>query len=180
MALIIITGPPCTGKTSLSGMISGRYSIPAFGKDRIKEPLADLLNNGGDIPSQRLGIAAEELLYVVAEELMRAGSTVILEGTFRDRYARVPISGLAGRHAAEVIQIQCVADPEILLSRYRARDGRHPIHPALDGAAEFERDMRRGRYEPIDIPGIIITHDTTDFAAVDYSVVYDAVERVLR
>ncbi|MEO5929875.1 MAG: AAA family ATPase [Candidatus Kapaibacterium sp.] len=180
MALIVITGPPCTGKTSLSGMISGRYSIPAFGKDMIKESLADVLNNGGDIPSRRLGIAAEELLYVVAEELMRLGGSVIIEGTFKDSYARMPISGLAARHAADIIQIQCVADPEILLRRYRLRHGRHPVHPAPDGTEEFERDMRRGRYDPIDIPGIIITHDTTDVAAIDYSAMYNVIENIIR
>jgi len=179
MALIIITGPPCSGKTSLSMLLSQRYAIPAFGKDMIKESLADTLN-GEDRPGSRaLGIAAEELLYVIADALLHSGGSVILEGTFKDPHARGPLADLIARHAAAAVQIQCITRPDLLPERYRNREGRHSVHSAADGGPGFEEDMRRGRYAPIEIPGAIVTLETSDYSAVDYSEVYAAIDCAL-
>jgi adenylate kinase family enzyme len=38
--LIVITGPPATGKTYLGKLLSEQYSLPHFSKDSFKDSIA--------------------------------------------------------------------------------------------------------------------------------------------
>ncbi len=75
------------------------------------------------------------------------------------------------RHPFVARQVNCVADGAVLLRRHRERAAsgeRHPGHgDDLDDA--LRAVFRRGRLDPLDLPGTTIEVDTTDFAALDYN-----------
>jgi 2-phosphoglycerate kinase len=41
--VIVITGPPCAGKTTIARRVAERFSLPWMGKDMVKELLFDAL-----------------------------------------------------------------------------------------------------------------------------------------
>jgi predicted kinase len=80
--LILITGLPGTGKSTLARMIASRYGLPLICKDTIKEPLFDVIGASHRAGSRRLSDASFAVMFALARECL-GGTDLILEGNFR-------------------------------------------------------------------------------------------------
>ena len=85
-ALIIVSGAPGTGKTTLGRRIAGSLGIPYIGKDLIKESLFDSLGTRDREWSMRLGVASIELLFKLIESHLMLGQSLVAESNFRVQY----------------------------------------------------------------------------------------------
>lgn len=171
--LVVITGAPGTGKTTLGRRLGHELALPYFSKDTFKEALFDSLGWSDLAWSRTVGAASIGLLFVVAEAQLAAGRSVILESNFRPDFDTPRFRDLLARHACEPFQIFCRAEPETPLRRFADRwnaGERHPGHLESDQiAAVAATHLTPGAYAPLAIGGHLSTLDTTDFAAVDYS-----------
>ena len=61
--LIIVSGPPASGKTTLSRRLAADLRLPLVQRDSFKEIMFDTLGWQDRAWSQRLGGASYELLY---------------------------------------------------------------------------------------------------------------------
>jgi predicted kinase len=152
--LLVVTGPPASGKSSIAEELARRLALPLIAKDPLKELLWDVLGEGDLEWSRRLGSAAFELQFHVARTLLDAGASLVLEGNF---YAGEPFRGLP---PARVVQIHVSALAEELARRYERRGDRHPVHMDPERADEVVEAARTGRHEPLDLPGELIRLDT--------------------
>lgn len=140
--LVVVTGPPAAGKTTIAHELAERLRLPLIAKDTIKEALFDGLGTGDLAWSRRLGEATYLTMLAIAEESVAAGAGLVLEANF----IRGGESGLAAL-PARFLQIHCSAPLEVLLDRYAARE-RHPGHvdgeriDALRDAVETGRTSR--------------------------------------
>jgi predicted kinase len=176
--LLIVTGPPAAGKTTLAVRLAADLRLPLFTKDLFKEALHDRLHGIDGIDSQ-LGLVAYDLLFVVMEAELAAGRSLVLEANFRPAVSTQHFQSVLSRHPALPVQIHCTAAPDLLASRFRARfdsGERHPVHAdrelGLDRAIHFHAE-----HGPLDLGGPVIRVETDDFAAVDYPGILDRVRR---
>lgn len=174
--LVLVTGPPASGKTTIAAQVARQLGIPAFHKDDFKERLADEIAGSGLEWSQSLGRAAYELIFHIGQVLIEAGDSCLLEANFHPVLSLPGLMPLAGR--SDVAQIVCAGHPETLMDRYFSRHGtgvRHPVHLDVDPArrdrlaASFRRDHR------LDLDGLTIDCDTTADEPVDAN---DLVEQI--
>jgi len=151
--VVLVSGAPGAGKTSLAGPLAAELGFALVGKDRIKETLHDALGAPeSDLTwSQRLGAAAMEVLWALAAD----APAVVIEANFRprDAYQRGRILALAARP----VEVYCACPAEEVSRRLAARAaGRHPVHVVHglppEVLAEFD--------QPVGI-GEVITVDTT-------------------
>ena len=176
--LVIISGAPASGKTTLGKRLAADCRLPFVGKDDFKEVLFDTLGTGDRDWSRRLGIATYHLLYHCVAMQLKVGRSLIVESNFRGEFAAARFLDLKTTYGFEPFQILCRTERDVLLERFkrRARSGeRHPGHLDALLIEEFAAGQQDTEYDFLPLGGTTITVDTTDFANVNYPALVAAV-----
>lgn len=152
--LVIVCGPPASGKTTLAETIGRQLGIPVIAKDLVKERLADHV--GAD---PNLGAAAFAVQFAIARELLRSGVGLVLEGAFfRDQSEIADVAALGD---TVVVKVEC--ELEELERRYTERhSGRHPAHRGPEALPDLRKRVLNGEYG---VPGLgrpTLRVDSTD------------------
>jgi predicted kinase len=122
--LVLVSGPPAAGKTTLAVPLAAELGFALLAKDRIKETLHDALGFEADLAwSRRLGAATMELLWALAADSPAA----VLEANF---WSDHPMNGERVRAlGARTVEVHCSCPLEECLRRYEARAAtRHSVH----------------------------------------------------
>src|SRR5437762_2532008 len=80
--LVVVTGAPGSGKTTVARALAAELKLPLLAKDDVKEPLFDTLGVGDRDWSRKLGRATYEVLFALARRLLESGASCILESNF--------------------------------------------------------------------------------------------------
>jgi len=130
--LILVTGAPASGKSTLVARLAADYGWCCCCKDEIKELLLDSLGAPADAHgSRRLSDASFALMFLFADRLLRALPALLLEGNFRPGEHEGPLRQLCAAERCVSVQLLCVADPALREARLRARasdPSRHSGH----------------------------------------------------
>lgn len=180
--LVIITGLPSTGKTTLGRRLSADLGIPYLHKDGIKERLFDTLGWHDREWSRRLGQATYEIMFYFLEIMLQSQATLIVESNFKANMHSERLRNLLGRYNYQAVQILCWTKGEQLLERFKSRlqsNLRHPGHVDHLAWAELQPALLQGRQAPLELPCPLIEVETTDFSQVDYAAILTAVQACL-
>jgi predicted kinase len=180
--LVIVTGPPACGKTTLGRALATRLNMPFLYKDGIKEALFDTLGWSDRVWSRKLGVATYALLFHLIEMELAVGRSLVVESNFDAERAGPSFLALRERYRFRPVQVCCVTKGAVLLERCRlraARSERHPGHDELANMAELEPVLLRGRLDPLPLDGPVIEVDTTDFTQVNVEAIAHEVQTAL-
>ena len=167
MKLIVFSGLPGTGKSTLAETIGKQLCIPVFAKDWLE---AVLLENGlqSTAGGKSLGYVGYELLTTLAERQLMLGQSVILDSVAGIIAIRTQWKALAKQYQADWRVIECICSDEKihrdrLSTRQRNIPGWHELewpevervkeyyqlwqeeHLVLDMVQPFEENLTRAR-----------------------------------
>ena len=113
MKLIVFSGLPGTGKSSLAEALGKRFSIPVFAKDWLEAILVrcELVPSN---PDKLLGSAGYELLTTLAERQLMLNQSVILDSVASTQSIRKVWKELSERYRAQRYVIECICSDESL------------------------------------------------------------------
>lgn len=181
-ALILVSGPPAAGKTTISRRLADEFGLPLVAKDTIKERLFDTLGAGDRAWSQRLGRASISLLWDAVETHLRAGCPMMAESAFYTDPDTERLAALRHQYAFTPLQIHCTAPADVLWERFdrRNRSGnRHPGHVLDTPQADFLGAVERGVWGPLRLDGPTLTLDTSDWTTLEWAILRATVQATL-
>jgi predicted kinase len=173
--IVIVSGPPASGKTHVADVLANRLALPLIAKDSIKEVLYDSLGTGDVAWSQRLGRAALAVLYQALEAQLRARRPVVVEANFAVEHARPVLRELQERCPFAPLEIHCTARDGVLIDRYTVRAGsRHAGHLDELRVEEITSAIAERLNRPLELNEQLMVLDTSQLESVDLEPVVEA------
>lgn len=132
-AIVVVTGLPAAGKSTLAGQLQDGLGLPLLSLDTVKEAIVDGLADAA--PEDRFPVrqAARDVVVRLAEANPR-GSIIDIwvnpkvdQSRFRESLGAIP--------GARFVEVVCRVPAEIALARYSVRD-RHPAHLPMDDVTQ--------------------------------------------
>ena len=181
--LIIISGPPCTGKTTFGKFLADKLQTPLFNKDSFKEILFDDLGWSDRETSKKYGRASYSLLYYVIENEIKFNRSLITDSNFKSEFDSPKFKTLKESYDFNIVQLMFKCDGKVLFERFKKRSEsgeRHPGHVDHNNYTEFEEQLLSGQSEPLDIESEIIEIDTTDFTKINNEEIFNNIFNKLK
>lgn len=131
--LVIVCGPPCTGKSTIGAELQRRLGFIHLEVDAIRQrviPDSDQRLEHRDI--------AYRTMHLLAEHLLRAGKTVVLNATYNRQVHRNELTSTLKSIQCPAALVQCKAPLQIVMARFTSRAAGHA---ALDLTEELVREL---------------------------------------
>jgi predicted kinase len=164
---VVVTGPPCTGKSTLARAYAARRGWPLLAKDDYKELVFERLGWSDAEWSRRVSPLAWDLAFAAAGALAAVRAPFVVEGNLRAEHAE-RLLALAPRPAFVVVR--CRAPGDVLLARFRARAtsaNRHPGHADLESLPRIEAELAAGEGPQLALGATMLEYDSGDGFPLD-------------
>ncbi len=131
--LIIVSGPPGSGKTTLAHPLARAVPCPAICRDEIREGLAHTIGGLPPALGDDLAHRTNDAFFGALDHLLRAGVTVVAEAAFQHKLWAPGLEPLLA--VADIKVVHCTADPAVVRDRIARRAAEQPeraAHPDGD------------------------------------------------
>jgi predicted kinase len=164
--LVVVSGPPGTGKTRLAHALARAIPCPAICRDEIKEGMVHA--RAGDFAPEvgdPLTVRTLTTFFDTVELLVSAGVSLVAEAAFQDRRWRPGLEPLS--EVAELRIVRCTVDPTVAWERANERQHVEQRSRAAHVADEHLRDIELWKrnftaFEHLSLSAPSIVVDTTD------------------
>jgi len=147
--LVVVTGRPGSGKTTLSKQLGKLLYFPVVSRDEIKEGYVSTFNIRHDELPENTNKIASEVFFRTIELLLTNKVSVIAEAAFQHTVWEPEITRL--KKHADVFVIICEIDAEVAATRHLERNANDPMRGFFHGDA-----LRQAEYQApiLEVPTI--------------------------
>lgn len=158
MKLIIMTGAPASGKSSIAEAVGTKLGIDVISKDGFKIELFEKYGFTNHAEKRKLSIEGEKIMHDTIKKYVNQNVDLIVDNNFKHFNTVRDILSQADV-AVEIKCVYCVADYNILAKRYNERIGNGNRHlalytlnqyPVIEGVSEFHPLITRDDVQRIE------------------------------
>ena len=160
--LIVITGRPASGKTTLAHQLGKEIKYPLVSRDELKEGYINTVNVSHNQSGDSSAAHIYEVFFHVIEFLILKGISVIAEAAFQDKLWKPKLLNLLPD--AEIKVIICEINPELARLRFKNRLENEPDRIKFHGDHLLEENssLLTMDYKPLTMNVPTLGVDTTD------------------
>jgi predicted kinase len=174
VAVIVVSGPPASGKTWWGRRHTSGLSVPYLNRDDFKAPVYPVFAEFG-VPPGRAAVAGRELWLTAMSAVLDAGVPVVADGVFNfDEHIHAFRRYIDGR-SERCFEIRLRADPDVLLRRFVERAD----PPLVESLRPSVVAATRRSYPAIIEGAPAVEVDSTDLSAIDDAAVLGMVRQWL-
>jgi predicted kinase len=162
-ALVVVSGPMGSGKTTLAHRIARAVGCPAICRDEIKEGMVHVAPGFVAGPGDELTMRTLPVFFGVLEVLLSAGVTTVAEAAFQDHVWRPRLEPL--RDLAQIRIVHCTVAADVAFQRSLRRGEENPLRAAHADPGPGDAAQRARAHEAfnrVSIEAPWIEADTTD------------------
>ncbi|MFD7323919.1 AAA family ATPase [Streptomyces sp. NPDC059875] len=161
--LLVISGPPGAGKSTLARVLADHLGCPAVIRDEIKQGM--VLNVDPSLDgTDHLNFPVRDAFFDTITVLLKAGVTVVAEAAFQDRLWRPGLEPLS--EIASIRVIRCTTPTGTIVQRITQRT-EDDAHRTAHADHRLLEEIAAGSYVPdsfvdisLDLPTLLV--DTSD------------------
>lgn len=155
--IFLIGGLIGTGKSTMARALGNLFHWPVLSSDVIRKELANLPPQTRCLENFQQGIYTPDFsqrtyqtLYAQAEQILRAGNSVIIDASFNKKKYRAMGMELASKIGANIFFLECTCPAEEIKKRLARRAS--DIQEPSDGRWEIFADLKRDFEEVVELP----------------------------
>lgn len=147
LVIVLLSGPPAVGKTTVGRHLSERCRVPYLNRDDFKEHVYPLAQTPETIA--RRYDASQDVWFEAVIAVARAGRSLLADPVASSAHDWEVLPRRFGELGQEIVEVRLTAPRETLIDRFRCRSNPpyagHLVH-AVDEAIDLHQ--RRGRLVP--------------------------------
>lgn len=152
--VVVVFGLMGSGKTSLAGFLEERYSWTVIRSDAVRKQLGGIEETTRVYVPYDHGLYSPEMnrrtfdtMYEIASDHLRAGQSVVMDGSFRTHDERARAASITENAGAEIVFLHTTCSESEQVRRLRKREKTDPN--GSDGRFELAEKQRRDFEEPV-------------------------------
>ena len=163
--LIVVTGRPGSGKTTLAHALAREIRCPAFCRDEFKEGFVNTMNGSHDALGDDVNRGIYETFFQAVELMVSKGISLVVEAAFQHKLWAPKLEPLLD--LTRMSLVICAVDPPIARARFIERGLADPMRERFHGdravhAAKEGIRLPIGDYNPPRLSAPTLCVDTTD------------------
>lgn len=160
-SLIVVTGRPASGKSTLAHLLAKEIKYPLIARDELKEGYINTLGVQHDSLDNDAALHIYHSFFEVIDLLIAKNISLIVEAAFQDHLWKPQLLRL--RDKAEIKIIICTIEPDLAKARFKARLLAHPDRHKFHGDNQHKENggLHTDTYVPVNMEIPTLKVDTT-------------------
>ena len=163
--LIVVTGRPASGKTTLAHTLAKQIHCPALCRDEFKEGFVNTTNGSHDTLDDDVNREIYETFFQVVELMISKRISLVVEAAFQHKLWAPKLEPL--QNLSRMSVLICTVDPILAKARFLERIVADPTRKRFHGDQSAHREKEGsqatlGIYDPPRLSTPTLSVDTTD------------------
>ena len=163
--LIVVTGSPASGKTTLAYILAGKINCPLISRDELKQGLINTLNVAHTQLDKSVDLHVYDTFFETINLLISKQISIIVEAAFQDKLWKPKLLDLSDK--AEIKIVICKTNLDLIQNRFANRlsnnSDRERYHgDQLVSASKEQFAALTENYKPVNVNAPTLQVDTTE------------------
>jgi len=163
--LIVVTGSPASGKTTLAHILADKIYCPILSRDEFKEGYINTLSLAHNQLNGSVDLHVYNAFFETTDLLISKGISIIIEAAFQDKLWRPKLLDLLSK--AEIKIVICKTNLDLIKARFTNRFSNNPNREKYHGDQSISLSEEKfisltENYQPVNIDAPTLQVDTTD------------------